>query len=113
VSADWPGEDRRRSTRVAIDVPVRLTAGRESLPGRMRDICRDAALVEVHRGLELGSEVTLVFELPDVEGGPLTVAGRIIRLAPGDGDARGVAVLFRDVHPEVEGRISMFLHRQD
>lgn len=113
MTEDWPGGERRRSARVAVDVPVRLTAGRESVPGQMRDICRDAALVEVHRNLEVGSEVTLVFELPDEEGGPLQVAGRIIRIAPGDGDARGVAVLFRDVQPAVEGRISMFLLRQD
>jgi PilZ domain len=113
MSKDAPREERRRSTRVAVDVPVRLRVGKESVPGRMRDICRDAALVEIHRHLELGTEVTLMFELPDEEGGPLQVAGRITRLAPGDGDARGVAVLFRDVHPSVEGRISMFLHRQD
>jgi hypothetical protein len=113
MSGDASQEERRSSTRVAVDVPVRLTVGRESVPGRMRDICRDAALVEVHRDCELGAEVTLMFELPDDEGGPLQVAGRIIRMAPGDGDARGVAVLFRDVHPAVEGRISMFLHRQD
>ena len=113
MTEDWPGRERRRSTRVPVDVPVRLTVGGESVPGQMRDICRDAALVEVHRSVDIGSEVTLVFELPDDEGGPLRVAGRVIRIAPGDGDARGVAVLFRDVQPAVEGRISMFLQRQD
>lgn len=109
---DTPREERRRSPRVVVDVPVRLALGRESLPGRLRDICRDAALVEVHRDCPLGAEVSLMFELSE-EDGPIQVAGRIIRLAPGDGDARGVAVLFRDVHPAVEGRIAMFLHRQD
>jgi hypothetical protein len=42
----------------------------------------------------------------------MQVAGQVIRLAPGDGDARAVAVLFRDLHPTAEGRIEMFLHRQ-
>ena len=112
MSQDQPREDRRRCPRVVVDVPVRLTVGRESVPGRLRDICRDAALVEVHRDCELGAEVSLMFELSE-EDGPLQVAGRIIRIAPGDGDARGVAVLFRDVHPSVEGRIAMFLQRQD
>lgn len=112
MSNDERREERRRNPRVAVDVPVRLTLGRDSIPGRLRDICRDAALVEVHHECTLGSDVSLMFELAE-EDGPLQVAGQVIRLAPGDGDARAVAVLFRDVHPSVEGRIAMFLHRQD
>ena len=103
--------DRRRSPRVMVDVPARVTIARESLPGRLRDLCRDAALVEVHRDCPLGSEVTLAFELPDEEG-VVQVSGEAIRLAPGDGDARAVAVLFRDLQPAAEGRIEMFLSRE-
>lgn len=110
MSKDERREERRRSRRVVVDVPVRLTLGSESVPGRLRDICRDAALVEVHHECTLGSDVSLMFELAEGEG-PLQVAGQIIRLAPGDGDARAVAVLFRDLHPNAEGRIEMFLSR--
>jgi hypothetical protein len=112
MNKDERREERRRSPRMVVDVPVRLTlGGRESMPGRLRDICRDAALVEVHRDCALGSEVSLMFELAEGEG-PMQVAGQVIRLAPGDGDARAVAVLFRDLHPTAEGRIEMFLTRQ-
>ena len=111
MSMDERQQDRRRSPRVMVDVPVRLALGRESVPGRLRDICRDAALVEVHRDCPLGTEVSLMFELSE-EDGPMQVAGQVIRVAPGDGDARAVAVLFRDLHPTAEGRIAMFLHRQ-
>ena len=111
MSNDERREERRRSPRVAVDVPVRLTLGRDSMPGRLRDICRDAALVEVHQECPLGSDVSLMFELAE-EDGPMQVAGQVIRLAPGDGDARAVAVLFRNLHPTAEGRIEMFLHRQ-
>ena len=111
MSDDERRQERRRSPRVAVDVPVRLTLGRDSIPGRLRDICRDAALVEVHHDCPLGSDVSLMFELAE-EDGPMQVAGQVIRLAPGDGDARAVAVLFRDLHPSAEGRIEMFLHRQ-
>jgi hypothetical protein len=111
MSNDERREERRRSPRVPVDVPVRLTLGRDSIPGRLRDICRDAALVEVHHQCPLGSEVSLMFELAE-EDGPMQVTGQVIRLAPGDGDARAVAVLFRDLHPSAEGRIEMFLHRQ-
>ena len=111
MSNDERREERRKSPRVAVDVPVRLTLGRDSIPGRLRDVCRDAALVEVHHDCPLGSEVSLIFELAE-EDGPLQVTGQVIRLAPGDGDARAVAVLFRDLHPSAEGRIEMFLNRQ-
>ncbi|HET8645691.1 MAG TPA: PilZ domain-containing protein [Vicinamibacteria bacterium] len=105
-------QERRRSPRVAVDLPVRLRLGPDSFPGRLRDICRDAALVEVHHACELGAEVSLSFELPEQEGA-LEVKGRVLRLAAGDGDARAVAILFTDLHPAVEGRIAMFLHQQD
>lgn len=111
MSKDERAEERRKSPRVAVDVPVRLSVGSESLPGRLRDICRDAALVEVHGNCELGADVSLVFELPE-DDGPLQVSGRIIRLAAGDGDSQGVAILFSDLQPAAEGRIEMFLHRQ-
>jgi hypothetical protein len=111
MSMDDRREERRRSPRVVVDVPVRLTVGRESVPGRLRDICRDAALVEVHRDCALGTTVSLMFGLDD-DAGPLQVSGEVIRLAPGDGDARAVAVLFRDLPPAAEGRIEMFLARQ-
>lgn len=111
MSNEERGDERRRSPRVAVDVPVRLTLGRESVPGRLRDICRDAALVEIHRDCALGAVVSLMFELSE-EDGPMQVSGEVIRLAPGDGDARAVAVLFRDLQPAAEGRIEMFLHRQ-
>jgi hypothetical protein len=111
MSMDDRHEERRRSPRVAVDVPVRLTVGQESVPGRLRDICRDAALVEVHRDCALGTTVSLMFGLDD-DAGPLQVSGEVIRLAPGDGDARAVAVLFRDLPPAAEGRIEMFLARQ-
>jgi hypothetical protein len=111
MSNDERREERRKNPRVAVDVPVRLTMGRDSIPGRLRDVCRDAALVEVHHDCPLGSEVSLMFELAE-EDGPMQVTGQVIRLAPGDGDARAVAVLFRDLHPSAEGRIEMFLNRK-
>jgi hypothetical protein len=112
MSMDERRQERRRSPRMAVDVPVRLRMGQKAFPGRLRDICRDAALVEVHEACEVGADVSLVFELPEQEGA-LQVAGRVIRLAPGDGDARGVAILFSDLHPSVEGRIAMFMHGQE
>jgi hypothetical protein len=103
-------EERRRHPRIVVDVPVRLTIGHQSAPGRLRDICRDAALVEVHHTCAMGEEAVLSFELAE-EDGPIQVSGTVIRIAQGLGDARSVAVLFRNVQPAAEGRIEMFLSR--
>src|SRR4029078_2248568 len=84
MNDDPSPEDRRRSPRVAVDVPVRVTVGHEAAPGRLRDICRDAALVELHRACTLGEEALLAFELAE-EDGPIQVTGTAIRLAGGLG----------------------------
>jgi hypothetical protein len=101
-------EDRRKSPRFAVEVPVRLTAGGAAVTGRLKDICRDAALVETDAPQILDSPVTLALELPGT-GGPLQVGGRVIRLAPGEGGRHGAAILFTEVSPSVEARIAFFV----
>lgn len=105
------GHERRKSPRKPADVPVRCHAEGRTFPGRLRDICRDAALVDVHDTLPLEARVVLTMDLPGV--GMVEVAGRVIRLAEGDGDARGVAVLFTDATPAAATRIDLFLSREE
>jgi Tfp pilus assembly protein PilZ len=81
-----------------------------SFPGRLRDICRDAALVETHHDCALETRVVLALELPG-GGGILEVAGRVIRLAPGEGDAQGMAVLFTEATPAAATRIDLLLSK--
>jgi len=104
-------DERRKNPRFAVDVPVRLTVGDSSTTGRLKDICRDAALVEVELPQTLESVMTLAFELPGT-GGPLQVRGRVVRLAPGEAGRHGAAVLFMDVPPPTEARISFFVELQ-
>ena len=40
-------EERRKNPRFVVHVPVRLMAGSLTTQGQLKDICRDAALVEV------------------------------------------------------------------
>ena len=103
------GADRRKSPRKAVDLPVRCLVDGRSFPGRLRDICRDAALVEAHEPLPLDTRVVLALELPGA--GAVEVAGRVIRLAEGEGDARGMAVLFTGATPAAATRIDLFLSR--
>ena len=103
------GPERRKSPRKPADVPVRCQAEGRTFPGRLRDICRDAALVDVHEALPLDTRVLLAMHLPGV--GAVEVTGRVIRLAEGEGDARGIAVLFTDATPSAATRIDLFLSR--
>lgn len=104
--------ERRRNARFKLTVPVRLTVAGEELPGLLRDICRDAALVESPRALDLDTAALLGTELPDT-GGPFEVAGRVIRVADAEGEIHPLAVLFTEVSPSAATRIDLFLARQE
>lgn len=104
-------KDRRKNPRIAVDVPAHLTVGAESLMGRLRDVCRDAALVEANRWFPLQTAVALAMELPGT-GGPLQVTGRVIRLAPGEQGTHGMAILFDELPQAASDRIDYFLAQQ-
>ena len=106
-----PGEDRRRSPRFVVKVPARLNHGNESLPGILKDLCKDAALVEGQRALPLESEVSLVLSLPGT-GGPLQASGQVVRVSPGDHGGHDMAILFRELSAAAETRIEFFIVTQ-
>lgn len=105
------GEERRRSPRVVVDVPARLEIGGQQFEARLRDICRDAALVEFDRSYPLETPVTLEAELPRVVG-KIRAAGRVIRLTSG-AEPKGMAILFDELPPEVTLRIELFVSEQE
>ncbi|HVR71347.1 MAG TPA: PilZ domain-containing protein [Vicinamibacteria bacterium] len=104
------GADRRKSPRKVVDLPVRCVVDGRSFPARLRDICRDAALVEAHEACPLETRIVLALELPGA--GAVEVAGRVIRLTDGEGDAHGLAVVFTAATPAAATRIDLFLSRQ-
>jgi PilZ domain-containing protein len=101
-----PGE-RRKQPRLRLDVPVRVGVEGQVLDGRLRDICRDAALVETNHRCPLGTAVMLTLDLPGRV--PLLVAGTVIRLADGEGEGRGLAILFADLTPTAASKLDTFL----
>ena len=105
-------DERRRSPRFAVEVPVRLTSGGDAFPGRLRDVCRDAVLVETHRALPVDAEVAVAMALPGT-GGPLEVGGRVIRIDAGEGDAQRLAILFTSVTPAAATRIDFFIAQHE
>lgn len=103
--------ERRRHPRFKVRVDAQLAQGARRFEGRLKDLCRDAALVEVSDRLEVGDAVALVLGLPGTEG-PLAVAGQVVRTAPGGEDSLDAAILFSDVTPALEARIDSFIAQQ-
>lgn len=105
--------DRRRHPRFQVRVPLQLTVGSEVRPAILKDLCRDAGLVEVRQPVDLGSDVSMLLKLPGT-GGPLQVGGQVVRIAPGAEDgAIELAVLFTNITPAAETRIEFFISLQD
>jgi hypothetical protein len=103
--------DRRRSPRFKVKVAVQIACGSERLTGLLKDLCRDAALIESASPIGLGSEVVLAAELPGT-GGPVQAVGRVVRLSPATGGNHDLAVLFTDLSPAAETRIDYFISLQ-
>jgi Tfp pilus assembly protein PilZ len=105
--------DRRRHPRFQVRVPVQLTVGSEVHPAILKDLCRDAGLVEIRQPVELGREVSLLLKLPGT-GGPLQVGGQVVRIAPGtEAGTIDIAVLFTNITPGAETRIEFFITLQE
>jgi PilZ domain len=105
-------DDRRRHRRFVVKVPARIGHGNESFPGLLKDLCKDAALVEGQRVLPLETEVSLILSLPGT-GGPLQAVGQVVRVGPGDHGGHDMAILFRDLSPATETRIEFFIAIQE
>ena len=101
-------EDRRKSPRVVVDLPVRVGMAGQTVPGKLHDVCRDAALVETHQTCMVGTRVTLAWESA---GSMVQVDGVVLRVSAAEGDARGIAILFVDVAPASATAIELLVHR--
>jgi hypothetical protein len=104
-------EERRKHPRFKVGVKVDIALGPERFAGRLKDLCRDAALLEIDSRVPVGAEVALTLQLPGT-GGPLRVVGSVVREANGEGGAHEIAVLFVDRSPANETRIEFFIALQ-
>jgi hypothetical protein len=105
-------DDRRKNPRFPVETQLRLTGGGTSTSGRLRDICRDAALLETDAPQALGTFVTLALLLPGTGAGEIVVSGKVIRIAPGEGGSHASAVLFTEIPAAAAARIEVFLALQ-
>jgi hypothetical protein len=101
-------EERRKNKRYEADVPTRLRVAGRLVDVRLRDVCRDAVLVESTESIPVGTLVGVILGLPDGQN-PVEVNGTVIRLAsPSEGEAAGVAVMFTALSPELATRLDFF-----
>jgi len=106
-------DERRRSKRYEADVPTQLRVSGQLVPVRLKDVCRDAVLVETPETWPLGTLVGVILGLPDGQS-PVEVHGTVIRLAPAtDGERPSVAVLFTELSPELATRLDFFFATLD
>jgi hypothetical protein len=103
-------DERRKNPRVLVDLPVRVGMEGKTAPGRLHDVCRDAALVETHDRCLVGTRVRLAWDSP---GGMVEVDGVVLRVSAGEGDARGIAILFVDVAPATATAIDLLVQRAE
>ena len=104
-------EERRRSPRFPAHQPVVVSAEGASVDGHLHDICREAALVLCSRSWPSGTEITLNLDLLGA-GRPIQVLATVIRVTPGEGERKGLALLFKDLTPAAATDIDLYLARQ-
>ena len=101
-------QNRRRSRRYAMDVPVRLAGDQEGLT---RDVSTRGLyfLSPVH--LAPGAEIEMDLSLPSAKPGPLSIRlrARIVRLDD-LGDAKGLAAEIEEWEIPEGGMASLFQH---
>ena len=103
--------ERRRSPRFDTRIPGRISLGDgEVLHCEVQDVCRDAALLVVAKGLELDASVVLSVSLPGFLGS-FEAAGRVVRVTEPLDVGVGVVVLFGDLTPNAATAIDLFLER--
>lgn len=79
---------------------------------RLRDICREAVLLDADTWFPLGKDVHVTLELPAPHA-PILAAGQVVRLTPGEEGMHGMAVLFTDITAADALRIEVIVGTHD
>jgi hypothetical protein len=100
-------EERRCSPRVEIDHEVRVTAGEQSLTGRLTSTSRLGAGIELEQTFSVGTPLSLRVDLPGPEGA-LELRSQVVR-AEASGGRIALAVMFVPLTPAALSRIDALL----
>ncbi len=102
--------ERRRHPRARLDAPARLKVGDRLVEASVRDICRDAVLVEANVWFPLGTELQVRVDLPPPHP-PIQSAGRVLRLSPGEQGSHDMALLFEGLSAADQLRIDYLVEQ--
>jgi uncharacterized protein (TIGR02266 family) len=100
------GEEHRAHARVAVAVAIGLETESHFFAGLSGDISEGGVFVQTYRDLPVGSDVDVLFELPD---GQLTAHGRVRwHRANSDSSPPGVGIAFDELADEERRAIQQF-----
>lgn len=98
--------DRRKNSRVSIDVQVEImTGGKKRIPAETEDVSLGGILLRAEQSLEGEREFILNLYLANVAGGPIR---RIGKVAHNRGENR-VGIQFVDINPAAERALREYL----
>jgi hypothetical protein len=113
-------QERRRTPRVQIDLPLQLNIGEETLDTRLSDISTSGVRFRTLRPLTIMSRVQIALDLPESGEPPVGLAGVVVRSdlrtdAAGNPDPDGgqyeTAIFFDNLSEEALGQLGRFLER--
>lgn len=107
----WPEVDRREAPRVDVAVPVDV--GGDADAGTSRDLSVDGMRIELARPLEVASEITVAFALPD-ESTRMSTTAEVRwckQVGPKSANRWVVGVSFSAMADEHRERIADFVER--
>ena len=113
-------QERRRTPRVQIDLPLQLNIGDETVDTRLSDISTSGVRFRTVQPLTIMSRVQIALELPDSGEPAVALAGVVVRsdLRPdgaGNPDPLGgqyeTAIFFDNLSDEAMGQLDRLLGR--
>ncbi len=103
--------DRRRAERAPTLITVRYRLGRKVGSCTATDISETGIFLYLEPQPALGTELHLIFSLPDFKGlAPLKVVGKVARVVEkGEGPTTGVGIQFDAIYSESRGGIRLLV----
>jgi hypothetical protein len=104
--------ERRKFPRYAVNLPASVVSVGGTSSGKVRDLCRDAALFETTQSLPVGTPVEMALEFPGLPS-PLVIKGKVVREAQSIDGRRAVAVLFTEETPEFVTQLDFLIDARE
>ena len=113
-------QERRRTPRVQIDLPLQLNIGDQTLDTRLSDISTSGVRFRTSAPLTIMSRVQIMLDLPDSGEPSVALEGVVVRsdLRPDDdgnpdpdGGQYETAIFFDNLSEEASAQLSRFLDR--